>query len=230
MDNPLKRSMGRGKAFLATLQNESSPPLVSSRIMARFSKNIGDIGNFPFILSKDNANRAFEKQPSDSSSSSIALDELKEQPQSQEVHGVDIAATSKELKSTTIDDSKNSKFHRENVPPEIMEQIRSLPIRKKRNELIDLIKNNQIVIVVGETGSGKSTQIPQYIVEAGMIKEDRMIGITQPRRIAAKSLAERVALECGVELGNLVGYSVRFDSCISPTTIIKYMTDGLLGY
>lgn len=156
---------------------------------------------------------------------------MKQQPQSQEIHGVEITEINKEFKSTRINDFNNcNTFHRENVPPEIMEQVRSLPIHKKKDELINLIKNNQIVILVGETGSGKSTQIPQYIVDAGIIKEDSMIGITQPRRVAAKSLAERVALECGVELGNLVGYAVRFDSCISPTTIIKYMTDGLLGY
>lgn len=130
-----------------------------------------------------------------------------------------------------MNDFQNSKlFHREKVPEEIVEQMRSLPIYLKRNQLINLIANNQIVIVVGETGCGKSTQIPQYIVDAGMIKDDFVIGITQPRRVAAKSLAERVALECGVEVGTRVGYAVRFDSCASPTTIIKYMTDGLLGY
>lgn len=91
-----------------------------------------------------------------------------------------------------------------------------------------MIKNHQIVIVSGETGSGKSTQIPQYIVEADIVKDGLMIGVTQPRRVAAKSLAERVALESGVKLGTSVGYAVRFDNCVSSKTVIKYMTDGLL--
>lgn len=79
----------------------------------------------------------------------------------------------------------------------------------------------------GDTGSGKSTQIPQYLAEAGFATTGK-IGITQPRRVAAKALAERVSKECGVTVGTLVGYAVRFDKSISGDTIIKYMTDGLL--
>lgn len=96
-----------------------------------------------------------------------------------------------------------------------------------KNELIKLIKNNQFIIVVGETSCGKSTQIPKYIAEAG-IANDGMIGITQPRRVAAKSLAQRVAVELGVDLGTYVGFAVRFESCISSKTVIKFMTDGIL--
>lgn len=118
-------------------------------------------------------------------------------------------------------------FNKSKVPRAILEQTRLLPIYSKRNELVELVRNNQFVIVIGETGSGKSTQTPQYLVEAGL-HSNRKIGITQPRRVAAKSLAERVAKECGVTLGTSVGYAVRFDKKVSDDTIIKYMTDGIL--
>lgn len=119
-------------------------------------------------------------------------------------------------------------FRTANVPHEIVEHKRSLPIYSVKVDLLNLIENNQFVIVVGETGSGKSSQIPQYIAEAGLNSDGLIIGITQPRRVAAKSLAERVAMEMGVKLGSSVGFAVRFESCISSKTILKYMTDGLL--
>lgn len=79
----------------------------------------------------------------------------------------------------------------------------------------------------GETGSGKTTQMTQYLAEAGYTSKGR-IGCTQPRRVAAISVAKRVAEECGVKLGEEVGYSIRFEDCTSPSTKIKYMTDGML--
>ncbi len=118
-------------------------------------------------------------------------------------------------------------FNRKTVSPAILEQQKSLPIHDFKDELIEAIKNNQMVIVIGDTGSGKSTQIPQYLAEAGLHGNGK-IAVTQPRRVAAKSLATRVADECGVDLGTTVGYAVRFDKEISGETVIKYMTDGLL--
>lgn len=130
-------------------------------------------------------------------------------------------------KNEELKNSRKNIFLTQNVPNEIVEHTRSLPIYAMKNELINLIKSNQFLIVVGETSSGKSTQIPQYIAEAGVVQDGLMIGITQPRRVAAKSLAERVALEMGVKLGTYVGFAVRFENKMSKT-VIKYMTDGLL--
>jgi ATP-dependent RNA helicase DDX35 len=103
-----------------------------------------------------------------------------------------------------------------------------LPIYKHRRQIIYALEDYGIVIVVGETGSGKSTQIPQYLVESGWAENDFQIVCTQPRRIAAITLAQRVAEEAGTDLGNGVGYSVRFDDQSSPHTQIKYVTDGML--
>ncbi|CAG4998712.1 unnamed protein product [Parnassius apollo] len=110
----------------------------------------------------------------------------------------------------------------------IEETKKSLPVYPFKNSLIEAIKTYQILIVEGETGSGKTTQIPQYLHEAGFTKDGKKIGCTQPRRVAAMSVAARVAQEMNVKLGNEVGYSIRFEDCTSDRTVIKYMTDGTL--
>ncbi|XP_002734274.1 ATP-dependent RNA helicase DHX8-like [Saccoglossus kowalevskii] len=109
----------------------------------------------------------------------------------------------------------------------IVEQRESLPIYRLKEQLAQAIQDNQILIVIGETGSGKTTQITQYIAEAGYTIRGK-IGCTQPRRVAAMSVAKRVAEEFGCRLGQEVGYTIRFEDCTSPETKIKYMTDGML--
>ncbi|KAK3086642.1 hypothetical protein FSP39_021298 [Pinctada imbricata] len=109
----------------------------------------------------------------------------------------------------------------------LAEQRRYLPIFAVRNELLNVIRDNNIVIIVGETGSGKTTQLTQYLHEDGYTKFG-MVGCTQPRRVAAMSVAKRVSEEMKVELGQDVGYAIRFEDCTSENTIIKYMTDGIL--
>lgn len=109
----------------------------------------------------------------------------------------------------------------------IKEQRASLPIFIFRDKLIEAIQSHQILVVVGETGSGKTTQMPQYFAEAGLSAAGK-IGCTQPRRVAAMSVAKRVAEEVGCRMGDEVGYSVRFEDCTSPETRIKFMTDGML--
>ena len=103
----------------------------------------------------------------------------------------------------------------------------SLPITERRDELLAAIRDHQVVIVAGETGSGKSTQLPKLCLEAGRGVAG-MIGHTQPRRVAARTIAERVAEELGSPLGTDVGYTVRFTDQVSDATLVKVMTDGIL--
>ncbi|CAM8879472.1 unnamed protein product [Rhodiola kirilowii] len=109
----------------------------------------------------------------------------------------------------------------------IQDQRKSLPIYKLKKELIQAVHDNQVLVVIGETGSGKTTQVTQYLAEAGYTTRGK-IGCTQPRRVAAMSVAKRVAEEFGCRLGEEVGYAIRFEDCTGPDTVIKYMTDGML--
>jgi ATP-dependent RNA helicase DHX8/PRP22 len=109
----------------------------------------------------------------------------------------------------------------------IQDQRESLPVYKLRDALVNAIRENPILIVVGDTGSGKTTQMTQYLFEEGFTSEG-IIGCTQPRRVAAMSVAKRVAEEVGCNLGDEVGYTIRFEDCSSPATKIKYMTEGML--
>lgn len=114
----------------------------------------------------------------------------------------------------------------------IKEQRESLPIFKLREQLVKAIDGNQVLVVVGDTGSGKTTQMCQYLAEEGFCDGRTgargKIGCTQPRRVAAVSVAKRVAEEVGCRVGSEVGYTIRFEDCTSPETRIKYMTDGML--
>ncbi|KAK1325862.1 putative pre-mRNA-splicing factor ATP-dependent RNA helicase [Acorus calamus] len=106
----------------------------------------------------------------------------------------------------------------------LQDQRQSLPIYRLKKELVQAVHDNQVLVVIGETGSGKTTQVTQYLAEAGYTTRGK-IGCTQPRRVAAMSVAKRVAEEFGCRLGEEVGYAIRFEDCTGPETVIKYMTD-----
>ncbi|KAL7792677.1 P-loop containing nucleoside triphosphate hydrolase protein [Trichoderma afarasin] len=103
-----------------------------------------------------------------------------------------------------------------------------LPIAKHRDSLLYVVETFPVTIVIGQTGSGKSTQIPQFLERAGWCSDGKIIGVTQPRRVAATTVALRVADEVGCEIGKEVGYSIRFEDVTSSSTRIKFLTDALL--
>ncbi len=147
---------------------------------------------------------------------------------SQELAGIGAAPPEmEEWRVQSMAQGGTSTGYRTKPNQSIKEQREGLPMYLFREAFLQSMREHQILIVIGETGSGKTTQMPQYLAEAGYTQRGK-IGITQPRRVAAMSVAKRVAEEFGCRLGQEVGYTIRFEDCTSPETVIKYMTDGML--
>jgi ATP-dependent helicase HrpA len=128
---------------------------------------------------------------------------------------------------SAIERSSAARARRAAARPERIMYPAELPVVERRAEILDAVRANQVVVICGETGSGKTTQLPKLCIDAGL-GVDRMIGHTQPRRIAARTVAQRIADELGVALGTTVGYKVRFTDESRDDTLIKLMTDGVL--
>jgi ATP-dependent helicase HrpA len=114
------------------------------------------------------------------------------------------------------------------TPPLLIRYPEELPVSQRRDELAAAIRDHQVIVVAGETGSGKTTQLPKICLDLGRGSDGRLIGHTQPRRIAARSVADRIAAELQTPLGTTVGYQVRFSDHTSAETRLKLMTDGIL--
>jgi len=135
----------------------------------------------------------------------------------------------KTLVNNNQNNNRNDNKNKDSI--DLSKQRIQLPISKVRNKIIEAIKKYETIIFIGETGCGKTTQIPQFLFEANFISKNGLnglIAITQPRRVAAITIANRVAQEMGCQLGTVVGYSVRFEDVTSTQTKIKYLTDGTL--
>lgn len=137
---------------------------------------------------------------------------------------------SKNSEIPTIGDQENNLIIQNStntIKKTMKEQREYLPIFSVKKELMNVIRDNKIVIIVGETGSGKTTQLTQYLYEEN-ISVNGIIGCTQPRRVAAVSVAKRVSEEMNCQVSDIVGYTIRFEDLTSKATKIKYMTDGVL--
>lgn len=118
--------------------------------------------------------------------------------------------------------SYSSRYH------DILRVRHKLPVYESRTRLLKCLETHPVVVLEGQTGSGKTTQVPQFLVEAGFCQRGMKVCCTQPRRVAAMSVAKRVAEEMDVRLGEQVGYSIRFEDRTSKQTVLKYLTDGML--
>ena len=128
-----------------------------------------------------------------------------------------------------IIDKHIDKYRLREKASQLLKTRSTLPVYQNKNEIMKYLTTNPVTILIGETGSGKSTQIPQFLLD-WLVKERKhgSIAVTQPRRVAAINLATRVAQEHGCNIGDTVGYSVRFDNTTSTRTRLKYLTDGML--
>ena len=154
----------------------------------------------------------------------LGIEKVNDAEDKDEDDRTDFKAGQKFADHMKVDQEMKSDFSRSKT---MKQQREFLPVYAVRQQLLQLIRDNSVIIVVGETGSGKTTQLTQYLHEDGYTNVG-MIGCTQPRRVAAMSVAKRVSDETGTELGDEVGYSIRFEDVTSDKTVIKYMTDGIL--
>jgi len=142
--------------------------------------------------------------------------------------GLSRRADDKKLEALAADIERSAAKRRARAaakPPIRLDE--ALPISARADEIVELIRRHQVVVIAGETGSGKTTQLPKLCLAAGR-GEAGMIGCTQPRRLAARSVARRVAEELGTQLGDQVGFQVRFNDQVSERSLVKFMTDGIL--
>ena len=123
--------------------------------------------------------------------------------------------------------SKSHEGRVERLVPQHISYPEQLPVVARKDEIMRALAENQVVVIAGETGSGKTTQLPKMCLELGRGREKR-IGHTQPRRIAARAVSSRIAEELNSQVGGVVGYQVRFNDDVTDQTAVKVMTDGIL--
>jgi ATP-dependent helicase HrpA len=192
-----RRRPGQQKPAEATSGLPASSPSDSSEVSAERSGTSGDRPSGQPASARSTSSRPASSRP-----------ERTERPQ----------------RSEGSDRPRNETAAPREWPPVVISYPEDLPVSQRRQDIADVIAANQVVIIAGETGSGKTTQLPKILLELGR----NSIGHTQPRRIAARTIAERIAEELGEEVGATVGYQVRFTDRVGKDTRIKLMTDGIL--
>lgn len=161
-----------------------------------------------------------EKQKQDALEKSIAKINL-------EKRLIEEKLLEEERQANLVGIERKSRYIHVDRSEEVKEMRAKLPIITEEQLVMEKIFENQIVIICGETGSGKTTQTPQFLYEAGFAEDNKIIGITEPRRVAAISMSKRVAYEMNLS-DEVVSYQIRYEANVSPKTKLKFMTDGVL--
>ncbi|KAF9924796.1 putative ATP-dependent RNA helicase dhr2 [Linnemannia zychae] len=200
----------------------AATPVVTG-LVSKKHNNIDTQGNTANDMQKASPSSSSDTAAS-STNSSMDVDEIGERLSKKQKRQLQRQQDSKPKKMINKEPTTEAMIQK---AKELKKHRQSLPIYTARDIIIKEVKENACVVIVGETGSGKTTQIPQYLLEAGLAAHGT-ISVTQPRRVAAINLARRVAEEVGTPLGQKVGYSIRFDDTSSKDSLIKYMTDGIM--
>lgn len=225
----------QGAPFLRAFGNVSSVELEPVRIVKNPDGSLSKAAMMRAALSKEMREVRQQQLRDENAASSTRLGQKIYDPLAEDDEYIPVSAYRRlqELPEWKQEINKNSYGKR--TQQSIIEQRKSLPMYAFKEQLLQSIRDNKILVVIGETGSGKTTQLTQYLAEATdergrriYVGNGRMIGCTQPRRVAAISVATRVAEEYGCLVGQEVGYTIRFQDETCEKTQIKYMTDGML--
>ena len=215
----------RGSTLLKEVRVKRDENKSRDRFWEMKGTKMGDVTGTTRLEKEEAAKHAEEQRKKTGEAADAPSSSL---PGNQATDESEIAAFKSGAKFSTHMSSEKTAARSEFAKTKTMKQQREfLPVYGSREDLMHVIRENNVVVVVGETGSGKTTQMTQYMHEEGY-STFGMIGCTQPRRVAAMSVAKRVSEEMDVELGKQVGYAIRFEDCTSEETLIKYMTDGVL--
>ena len=215
----------RGSTLLKEVRVKRDENKSRDRFWEMKGTKMGDVTGTTRLEKEEAAKHAEEQRKKTGEAADVLSASL---PGNQATDESEIAAFKSGAKFSTHMSSEKAVARSEFAKTKTMKQQREfLPVYGSREDLMHVIRENNVVVVVGETGSGKTTQMTQYMHEEGY-STFGMIGCTQPRRVAAMSVAKRVSEEMDVELGKQVGYAIRFEDCTSEETLIKYMTDGVL--
>uniref|UniRef100_A0A6G1S7P2 RNA helicase n=1 Tax=Aceria tosichella TaxID=561515 RepID=A0A6G1S7P2_9ACAR len=225
----------QGAPFLRSHSNFQAVDLEPVRIVKNPDGSLSKAAMMRAALAKESREMRQLQARDDGAASSSRLGQKLYDPLAEDDDFIPMSAYRRLQELPEWKQAMNKNSYGKKTQQSVIEQRQSLPIYAFKDQLLQSVKDNKILVVIGETGSGKTTQMTQYLAEATddrgrkmYVQGGRMIGCTQPRRVAAISVATRVAEEFGCLLGEEVGYTIRFQDETCEKTQIKYMTDGML--